>query len=549
MARLDKLGSVKEVAQTAAVIGREFDHALIGAVAPLGAKKLNVALQNLIEAELVFRHGRSGEQRYVFKHALVQEAAYESLLKKRRQGLHGDIARALIDHFPEKTEPELVAHHLTEGKRPSDAIEYWHRAGRKALEKSADTEAIAHFERALGLLDHIEDERERAGREITIRILLRSSLVGMRGAASPGVAENNRRALALCEEFGQTDQLFPALWGVWSTLTMQFNSREARDVGSRLLAISWELDDPSLEIEAHHCQWTSNFLLGDVDAVLEHTKMGIELYDPQQHHDLTFTYGGHDPGVCARQIGALGLWLAGYPDRSLLRIEDAFDLAKSLGHRHTRILVLGFGVILATSQRDLAQALNRADALLTTTRDAEYMLWQSLAETTKTLAEYICAAPGHDTEALFLSTNRCLEKGGAFSFPIVALAVEELARHGALDLALRTVRKASEAIERADMRWCESEIVRVHGELIHLQGGNHAGNAAEERFERAIDIARGQGAKSLELRAVSSLARLWRRQHKSREAATMLSDAYDWFSEGFGTADLKSANALLAELS
>ena len=371
MARLDRLGAVKEVAQTASAIGREFDHNLLGAVSSLSLGKLRDALNQLIDAGIIFRRGRPGGSGYIFKHALVQDAAYESLLRKHRQTLHERIANKLVESFDEtiETQPELVAHHYTEANLVEPAVRYWLRgeslpqerrglgegirftitldtppetsrcpaAGKRATEHCTYVEAIAHLNRGLELVGHLPDAKSRGETEITLRLVLGVLLCSMKGWASPESEHNYSRAYALCEEFEQSEQLFPILWGLWIGLMMRSSAREACALADRLLEVGDSSEETGLRLQAHHCQWTSRFILGELGSVMEHTQIGMELYEPERHHELTYTYGGHDAGVCARQIGSLALWLSGYPEQSLVRLQDAFELARELGHLNTLV--------------------------------------------------------------------------------------------------------------------------------------------------------------------------------------------------------------------
>ncbi|MEE9254635.1 MAG: adenylate/guanylate cyclase domain-containing protein, partial [Pseudomonadales bacterium] len=281
LARLDRLAApVREVAQIASVIGREFSYEVLKAVSPLAPNELQDALAMLIETTLVFRQGAPAEGRYVFKHALVRDVAYESLLKSKRRALHGHIAKALETEFSETvaTEPEVLAHHYTEAGITESALEYWLRAGRGAGEHGAYAEAVSHLKRGLALLETLPESRARAQAEINYRVALGVPLLSGEGATSPEVAKNYSRAQTLCEEVGERKKLFSVVWGLWYHHMMRSDLRRACGLANRLLEVAREQNDEGLLLEAHHCQWASRFLVGDLSAALEHSELGIKLY-------------------------------------------------------------------------------------------------------------------------------------------------------------------------------------------------------------------------------------------------------------------------------
>ncbi|HSS64411.1 MAG TPA: AAA family ATPase, partial [Gammaproteobacteria bacterium] len=349
MARLDRSAAVREVAQTAAVIGREFSHELLAAVSPLSPGALEDALDQLTDAALVLPLGPRPRGRYVFKHALVQDAAYESLLKAKRRDLHARIARILENEHAEKaeTEPELLAYHYTEAGLAEPALRFWLKAGQHDVQQCAHAEAIAHLQRGLAVIDSLPEGRTKVRNEIEFRVALGVPLVSREGAASHVVLENYLRARTLCERSGESERLYPILWGLW--LHHFFNSelRRACELADRLIEIGRSRNDVALRLEAHHCQWAVRFVTGELEAALEHCEQGIRLYRTGPHHALTFTYGGHDPGVCARNVSALALWLSGFPEQASQRFDAAFALARELGHSATLADALQMVVELA----------------------------------------------------------------------------------------------------------------------------------------------------------------------------------------------------------
>ena len=549
MARLDRLAPVKEVAQTAAVIGREFSHELLEAVSPLAENELRDALNQLVDAALIFPLGSPPGVRYVFKHALVQDAAYESLLKSKRRELHGRIAKALEAEFVEivETEPELLAHHYTEATITEPALDYWLRAGERAVERCAYVEAKTHLERGLALVDTLPEGEPRIRKEITLRVTLGVPLQKVVGTASPQVAENYSRAQVLCEQQGETEQLFPVLWGLWYHHTNRCQHRRACELADQLLEVGLQRNDEALRLEAHHCQWASRFLVGEPGATLDHAEQGMQLYRAEDHHALSFTYGGHDPGACARDHSAFALWLLGYPERAQERSDMAIGLVRELGHSTSLIISTESRLILSMCQRDQHDVAQQTKILLELYR----------AETTDQLGSWTSAARGWATfeqgkREAGMGMMREIDMselwGDPWSASLISLMAVAFGQHGDVDKGLELMDELLRRSERDDVHWWEAELHRVKGELLLMDTPDDPGNA-ECWFKQAIEIARVQSAKSLELRAAVSLARLWQDQGNSGEARDLLTLVFEWFTEGFNTVDLNDAKALIGSLS
>jgi len=364
MARLDRLAPVKAVAQAAACIGREFSHALLASI--VDTDNLDEKLDQLVDAGLVFRRGSRDLARFVFKHALVQDAAYESLLKTKRRNLHARIAKILADKFSDKAEiePELLAHHYTEAGLAAQAVDCWQQAGRRAIERSGDTEAISHLNNGLKVLETLPESPARDRKEIALRVVLGVSLLTVEDGRSPEAEQNYLRARALCEEVEDTVQLFPAIWGLWYGSMARSDLHRACELADQLLEVGRLANDSALRLQAHHCQWTSRFLRGELPAALEHTVQGMVLYRADEHHASTFTYGGHDPGACSRSIGALALWLSGCPEQASERQDAALELAGELGHPATLHEVHNNALRLSTLRRDGRAVRQHAEAVI-----------------------------------------------------------------------------------------------------------------------------------------------------------------------------------------
>ena len=326
MARLDRLGPApKEIAQIGAVLGREFAYELIEPVAQRPEKELQAALDQLSDAGLLFCRGTAPHASYLFKHALVQDAAYSTLLRGRRQELHARVAAALEEHFADLVErqPELLAHHLTAAGDTERAVDQWLKAGQHAAERSAHREAIGHFNRGLASLGSLPETPERDRQEVELRLANGVSLITANGFASPDAAEAYTRARDLCERRGDTYHLLVALFGLWNfARTSDFDA--ARDLSHRMLVLTRNHDDIGLRLQAHHAAWTTNFFRGELFPGRSQCEEGRRLYDFERHRSHAMLYGGHDPGVCARIIGGFTNWLIGYPEQSLASGTDAW---------------------------------------------------------------------------------------------------------------------------------------------------------------------------------------------------------------------------------
>ena len=307
MARLDRLGPVKKLAQVAAMIGRQFSHELLAAVVHFGDTQLQVGLDRLVNSGLVFRHGVPPEATYSFKHALVQDTAYQSLLKSRRQQLHARIAQILEQRFEETAvrEPELLARHYTEAGEAKRAVDYWRKAGRRAAQQSANFEAVAHLGNGLEVLGKLPGSSARDRQELDLQIALGSPLIVTMGYAAPEVEQAYLRAQKLGRRIGDVPQLFTATWGLSILNLTRMRLRTARDLADELLSLARRESDSAYLLQARHATWTTCLYLPELSACAEESEQGVVLYDRDQHRSHKFLYGGHDPGVCAGNYRAL----------------------------------------------------------------------------------------------------------------------------------------------------------------------------------------------------------------------------------------------------
>jgi class 3 adenylate cyclase/predicted ATPase len=550
MARLDRLATVKGLAQLGATLGREFAYALLHAVSPWDEGTLQRGLHQLVEAEFLYQQGLPPQATYVFKHALIQEAAYQSLLKSTRQQYHQRIAQVLAERFPEtaETQPELLAHHCTEAGLSAQAVTYWQHAGQRALERSATLEAVAHLTKGLEVLGTLPDTPERAQQELVMQITLGPALMTTKGFIIPEVEHVYARARVLCQQVGDARQLFRVLWGLWGLWYLHHapgQFQRACEVGEELLGVARQLQEPELFVVAHRTLGNSSFWLGELGLAHTHIQHALALYDPQQMRDHAVRYG-QDSGVGCRGLGAMNLWLLGYPDQARQWSEVALTQAQGLHHVFTLQQALVFSAILHQLRREAAVALERAEtqrALCTEHGFADYLRWGTV------LWGSALAAQGAWAEGLAQMREglAALQPRGGPRLLFLGLLVEACERAGQVEEGLRALHEAQEVMQTSDERLYAAEVYRLQGELLLQQPAAQQGEA-EEYFHQALTVARRQQAKSLELRAAMSLSRLWQQQVKRTEAYELLAPIYGWFTEGFDTADLQEARALLEAL-
>jgi class 3 adenylate cyclase/predicted negative regulator of RcsB-dependent stress response/DNA polymerase III delta prime subunit len=545
IARLDRIGpTAKEIAQIGAVLGREFSYELIEPVAQRPEKELQAALDQLGDSGLLFCRGIPPHASYLFKHALVQDAAYGTLLRARRQELHARVATALEQHFADLVErqPEILAHHLTAAGEAERAVDQWLKAGQYAAARLAHLEAIRHFDRGLATLALLQEGPARDGRETELQLARGLSLFTAKGFISAEAAEAYARARELAERRGDAHQLFTAVFGLWQSTTSAGRILDCRGLSDRLQRLTADNADSELRLQAHHSAWTTHLFAGRPAAAREHCNEGRRLYNPERHQHHRLLYGGHDPGVCAGYVGAQVNWLLGYPERALAIGNESLVLAERIAHPFSLHIAQVFNAMLHLDrgEPELAlEGLHAAEALA-----AEQRLGLVIAP--GFLRGAALMAEGAFDDAIARLREGLAGRLGAMFAPYGrARLAEALTRQSNHEAALATVREALEEQERTGQRRWEPELHRVEGAA---QQGLNRIEEAQSALEAALRIARCQQAKSYELRAATSLARLWGEQGRRAEARELLAPVYSWFTEGSDTADLKEAKALLYEL-
>jgi predicted ATPase len=550
-ARIDRLPAAeKALLQTLAVLGQEFAWSLLTHVTDQPDDELQRLLAHLHAEEFIYEQPAFPESAYTFKHALTQEVAYNAVLLERRRVLHERAAQAIEGLFTERL-PEhynALAHHYSRSGNTPKAVEYLHRAGQQAVERSAYADAMSHLTAALDLLTTLPESRMRSQQELAIQITLSMALRVTKGGGAAEVERLYTRARELCEQVGELPQLFRVLWGLWLVYYQRGAYQMMRTLGEQLLSLAQRLHDPDLLLEAHHALWATLFFGGELAAARPHLEQGLRLYEPQRHRAHAALYSGHDPGVCCRAVAAPRLWLLGYPDQAVASSRAAVALAQQLAHPLTLTIALYLAAILHHLCREALLTQARAEAGMTIATEQGFP--QQLAYA-RTLQGWALAACGRGAEGLTqiqqgLAASQAI--GAARDRPYhLALLAEVFAQGGQTTAGLEALAEALATLAKSGVRWWEAELHRLRGELL-LQQAMAQPEEAEACFQRALDVARRQEAKSLELRAAMSLSRLWQQQGKRDEARELLAPIYGWFTEGFDTPDLQDTKALLGTL-
>lgn len=548
-ARLDRLGPAKQVAQVGATLGREFSYELLQAVAALPEATLQRELARLVDAGLLYQRGLPPHAQYLFKHALIQKAAYQSLLRSTKQQFHRQIAEVLRTRFPEIWEPrpELLAHHYTEAGLSVQALPYWQQASQRAMARSAHVEALAHLRRGLALLPALPDPAARLQYELALHIALGVALTATQGYAAPDVEQAYLRARELCQQVGNLAQRFTVLRGLWLFYLVRGTLPTAYELGEELLRLAQDSAEPALFLEAHRALGASLFFRGDLTSAWHHLERGLALYDTQQHQDQTLHYG-QDTGVVCLVYGAWTLWLCGYQDQALARMEDALTLAQSLAHPFSQALALIFAAMLHQCRGEVLIAQERAEASARLGTEHEFPFFVAMGTT---FQGWALAAQGQVREGIAQLLHGVMayrDTGAELARTyMLALLAEVYSHNGRYEQGLRTIAQAFTLVGRNGEHFWEAELYRLKAELL-LQQDTSAVAEATAHLQRALTVARSQQARSLELRAAMSLSQLWQQQGQRPQAYHLLEEVYSWFTEGFDTADLTAARALLAAL-
>ena len=604
-AKLDELGAAKEIVQLGATLGREWTVELLHEVASgldLGNRlftdfaSLKGELNRLVNTYILNRSKggvspsvRAGEAtsslRYTFRHPLLRETAYQSLLRSKRQQYHQQIAEVLQGGGG--FQPELVAYHYTAAGLPEKAIDYWHRAGQRALERSANVEGIRHITQGLAALDELSTNASArelevtAQRELELQTILGSALIATKGYAAPEVEVAYTRARELLEILeskeptleGDVDSSldrikdlrFPILFGLWLSHLVRGRFLSAHELGEQCFVIAKQAGDPAFEVEAHRALGATLYYLSEFKDALAHLEAGIELYQPQSHPVPTFLHFVADPGMTLLAYSAPLLWCLGYPLQAEGRVAEAARIGKDRNHPFSDAVLLHFKTMLYQHQDEVEKVETTATQMLQICQEHGFSLWEAAATVMKgwALTELKRSEEGI---AMIRKGIAAWEKTRAeLQLPLfLTLLAQAYQRAGQYTLALQTLDSALGVVTRTGERAYDAELTRRKGELClvlgketEAVGGKEFGVTnpsyntvakAESYFQEALAIARRQGAKSWELRAALSLSELWCTQDRCRDAYNLLRPIYLWFSEGFDTKDLRQAKHLLEKL-
>ena len=547
MARLDRLVTAKGIAQLGATIGRQFSYALLQAVAQLDDAILQRELARLAEAELLYQHGLPPQTTYTFKHALIQDVAYQSLLKSTRQQYHQQIAQVLEERFAETvaTQPEFLAHHYTEAGLYRQAIGYWQRAGHQASQRSAHVEAISHFTTGIALLKSLPETPERALQELTLQRTLGVSLLAIKGFGASEVESAYRRARELCYQVGDTSDIFPVLFGLLGYYSLRSEWRTARGLAEELLALAERHQDSGYLLMAHRALGSAFFWTGELVTARSHLEQGMALYDKDRHRNYAYIYG-QDPLLGCQAYATWALWILGYPDQALKLSEAALTWAQQLAHPFSMTFPLTWSVIVYRLRGEWQAALDRAQTLAALATEQGFQ--QLIGEATR-LQGMLQAMLGNQAGITQMLQGGAIRArtGARMRNSHRVLNAEAYRIINQPEEGLRVINEASLVSKETGECVFESELYRVKGELLITLSGNNQ-TEAEQCFHKALEIAASQQAKSWELKSATSLARLWQSQDRRQEAYDLLAPVYGWFTEGFDTADLREAKALLEAL-
>ncbi len=560
-ARIDRLPApTKSVLQVVSVIGRDIALPLLQAIADVPDEALRHQLASLQAAEFLYETQTPSAPGYTFKHALTQEVAYQSLLRRQRQQYHARIAQVLETQFPEVVEqqPERLAQHYTGADQAARAIPYWQQAGQRAVERSANVEAISHFTKGLELLESLPETPEHLQQELALLVTLGPALLASKGYTASEAEQVYNRALALCQHVEDDSQHFLVLVGLWRFYLNRGQLQTAHRLGEEGFTIAQRLHEPGCLQEAHQMLGSTFFYMGNPTAARLHLEQGIAL-SPSQRDPLRGFTSGVDTEVMCRARAAWVLWILGYPDQALARVYEALHLAQQLSHSHSRACALHYAALLHQGRREPRLAQEQAEAAIALSREYGFVQWLLGG---MFLRGWALAQQGAIEEGIAqlrhaMSTWHAIGTDIAQMHILVRLA-EAYKMSGRYAEGLQALYEALNMKNQNEARYYEAEVHRLSGELL-LHASSVAETAtpfasvsplvqAEASFLQALHIARGQQAKLLELRAVVSLGRLWSTQGKYREARNMLKETLHWFTEGYETLDLQEAKVLLDSL-
>jgi predicted ATPase len=556
MARLDRLGFAKEVAQIGAAIGREFTHALLAAVVRKPEQELGPALDRIVRAGLLFRQGVPPHASYLFKHALIQDAAYGTLLREPKRALHARIAETLERGCPDiaENQPEILAHHCTEAGLAEKAASLWGKAGQRSLARSALVEAAAQFTRALDQIATLPATPGLRREQIKLQVALITPLIHIKGYSAPetkAAAERAHLLIEQAERLGEPPEdpllVFSVLYGFWYANLGAFNGDALCDLAAQFLALAEKQGATVPLMVGHRLVGSSSLHTGDFVDSRAHFDQALSLYDPDKHRSLA-TWHGQDIRVSILSFRSITLWMLGYPEAALTDVDQAIKHAREIGHAPSLIYALAATSVLQLLVGNYASVNAQTDEAVAIAEEKREVFWKAWG---RILQGCVLDLTGKPSEAVHQITSGIAAYQSTEATVWLRQALSYLAKAyadlGQFDDAWRSIGEAIDTTETSKETWFEPEVNRIAGEIA-LQSPERDPAKAKAYFERALAIARQQQAKSWELRAAMSMARLWRDQGKVQQARELLAPVYGWFTVGFDTRDLKEAKALLEEL-
>jgi class 3 adenylate cyclase/predicted ATPase len=550
MERLDRVAPSRRVVQIAAVIGREFSYDLLAAASRLNEEDMVTVLSQLEQADIIYRVGISPSVRFAFKHVLLRDAIYESLLRSKRQQVHSDIAAILKTDYPElvANQPELLAYHHQEAGQQQLAIGCWFDSGQRAVARSANVEAIASFRNALQLLNSLPETSERIKQEIDIQLALGIPLIAVRGYASPETREAFSRARTLCLELGSIPEYFQALFGLWGNCWMSGKNDDALRMADEFLSRSRASSDSVLLMVAHRTMGSTLLTIGDFQSSANHFEETIKLSASREKSLLSSLYMV-EPQVASLLLLSWDLWFMGYPDQSLSRVTEALDLAHDLRQPYTIAFAHYMTSVVHLLRGDAARALESAETSFKMSEEHRFSLYVTLSRISRGRALADLDRLGEARAELELGIDEARARGVGYMRAMMESWLAEVhAQAGQNETALSIVEGTLSKMSDVTGRAWEAELHRQRAQIIVALDPLQT-TEAETCLNKAIGVARSQSAKSLELRAATGLAELWRTQGRIDEARALLQPICHWFDEGAETADLRRARDALAYLS
>ena len=545
MARLDRLGPAKEIAQIAAVIGQQFSYPLLKMVSPASAADVGVGIARLVDAGLAFPQSRASEPSYSFKHALLRDVAYDNLLRGKRQQIHERVARALEEHFPgvAQSEPELLAQHFGQAGLADPASTYYERAGERASARSNFAEAVAHLTAGLAEAGKLGESADRSRRELTLLLKIGPALAIMKGWQNPEVEDVYQRAKAIGTTLTDETGLFKATWGLWLSANVGRNLEKARDRAHDLVTLGKHSTDPDLLLEAFHCRWSTAFFRGDVETTLRDTGEGVERYDPAKHSWMGPVFGGHDPGVCAHACRAAAFALSGIVGQARTSLEEAVSLAERLNHPHSLAHALQNTVMTHQITGDYDAVDKSGHRLLELAEKYNFPPQRAHVRMLSGWAHAIGQDSRQGLELMEAEFPRASAIGPLFRY-YGALLAEARAKFGRIAEALSVLRWALDSVTEPGIGLCVPELYRLQGACL-LRVGSSNKEEAMTSLQTAVLIAKQQKAVLYQLKASIDLANATSSMGQSEEGLQLLRDLCADLPEDFDGPVLAKAKQLL----